>query len=154
MAVAAMLAGAVHQPLDLALGEVAPLDCQVYDAWGAFLGCRFHADKLRLRVSYCICYTPLSHSQITTLHDRLRDQPARRAHPTPGKAVCRIYGTQLASTIRSWCWRANRPQSPSARAVVSRRSEHEPAGGRAMNRGEPPSAVSSSKGCRRAIDPR
>ena len=47
-----------------------------------------------------------------TLHDRLRDQPARRAHPTPGKAVCRIYGTQLASTIRSWCCRANRPQSP------------------------------------------
>src|SRR5262249_19806885 len=33
MPIAAMLAGAVHQPLDLALGEVAPLDCQVYDAW-------------------------------------------------------------------------------------------------------------------------
>src|SRR5262249_15352640 len=45
MPVAAMLVGAVHQPLDLALGEVAPLDCQVYDAWCAFLGCRFHADK-------------------------------------------------------------------------------------------------------------
>src|SRR5262249_40989273 len=58
MAVAAMLSGAVHQPLDLALGEVAPLDCQVYDAWGAFLGCRFHAGKPCLRVSYCIGYTP------------------------------------------------------------------------------------------------
>ena len=46
-----MLSGAVHQPLDLALGEVASLDCQVYDAWGAFLGCRFHADKLCLRVA-------------------------------------------------------------------------------------------------------
>ena len=45
MAVAAMLAGAVHQPVDLALSEVAPLDCQVYDAWGAFLGCRFHRNK-------------------------------------------------------------------------------------------------------------
>ena len=45
MPVAAMLAGAVHQPLDLALGEVAPLDCQVYDPWGAFLGCRFHRGK-------------------------------------------------------------------------------------------------------------
>jgi hypothetical protein len=33
MPVAAILASAVHQPLDLALGEVAPLDCQVYDAW-------------------------------------------------------------------------------------------------------------------------
>src|SRR6516164_5054663 len=32
MAVAAMLSGAVHQPLNLALGEVASLDCQVYDA--------------------------------------------------------------------------------------------------------------------------
>jgi len=46
--------GAVHQPVDLALGEVAPLDCQVYDAWGAFLGCRFHARKPCLRVSYIV----------------------------------------------------------------------------------------------------
>src|SRR5262249_29813575 len=63
MAVAAKLAGAVHQPVDLALGEVAPLDCQVYDAWCAFLGCRFHADNLCLRVSYCICYTPFLYSR-------------------------------------------------------------------------------------------
>ena len=45
-----MLAGAVHERLDLALGEVAPLDCQVYDGWCAFLGPRFHRDKTRLRV--------------------------------------------------------------------------------------------------------
>ena len=63
MAVAAVLASAIHQPLDLALGEVAPLDCQVYDAWGAFLGCRFHADKPCLRVSYCICYMLFLHSR-------------------------------------------------------------------------------------------
>src|SRR5262249_36163552 len=62
MAVPAMLAGAVHEPLDLALGEVAPLDCQVYDAWGPFLGCRFHAGKPCLRVSYCISDTPFLHS--------------------------------------------------------------------------------------------
>ena len=31
MPVAAMLAGTVHQPLDLALGEIAPFNCQVYD---------------------------------------------------------------------------------------------------------------------------
>src|SRR5262249_8176149 len=62
MAVAAILAGAVHQALDLALGEIASLDCQVYDAWGAFFGCRFHADKLCLRVSYCISYTLSLHS--------------------------------------------------------------------------------------------
>ena len=64
------LAGAVHQPLDLALGEVAPLDCQVYDAWGAFLGCRFHADKLGLRVSYCIGYKHLLHSQSASERER------------------------------------------------------------------------------------
>ena len=63
MPVAAMLAGAVHQPVDLALGEVAPLDCQVYDAWAAFLGCRFHADKRCLRVSHYIGYTRLLNSQ-------------------------------------------------------------------------------------------
>jgi len=63
MPIAAMLAGAVHQPLNLALGEVAPLDCQVYDAWCAFLGCRFHAGKPCLRVSYCIGYTLFLHSR-------------------------------------------------------------------------------------------
>src|SRR5215475_12314883 len=72
MPVAAMLAGVVHQPLDLALGEVAPLDCQVYDAWGAFLGCRFHADKPCLRVSYCIGYTPFLNSQNWRLLSRSR----------------------------------------------------------------------------------
>ena len=33
--VATMLASAVHQPLDLTLGEIASLDCQVYDVWCA-----------------------------------------------------------------------------------------------------------------------
>ena len=37
MAVAAALARAVDQAFDLALGEIASLDCQVYDAWCAFL---------------------------------------------------------------------------------------------------------------------
>ena len=48
MPVAAMLSGAVHQPLDLALGEVASLDCQVYDVWCAFFGRRFHRGKTSL----------------------------------------------------------------------------------------------------------
>jgi len=39
MPIAAVLARAVHQALDLALGEIASLDCQVYDAWCAFFGC-------------------------------------------------------------------------------------------------------------------
>jgi hypothetical protein len=63
MPVAAMLSGAVHQALDLALGEIASLDCQVYDAWRAFLGCRFHADKLCLLVADCLAYTPFLHSR-------------------------------------------------------------------------------------------
>jgi len=58
-----MLAGAVHQPVDLALGEVVPLDCQVYDAWCALFGCRFHADKPCLPVPYCIGYTSCLHSR-------------------------------------------------------------------------------------------
>src|SRR5262249_7296635 len=63
MPLAAMLSGAVHQPLDLALGEGAAVDCQVYDAWCAFPGRRFHADKPCLRVSHCIDYTPFLHSR-------------------------------------------------------------------------------------------
>src|SRR5262245_49218273 len=63
MPVTATLAGTVHQALDLALGEIAPLDCQVYDAWGAFLGCRFHADNLCLRVTDCLAYTLFLHSR-------------------------------------------------------------------------------------------
>src|SRR5215831_1908841 len=52
MPVAAMLPSTVHQPVNLALGEVASLNCQIYDAWCAFLGCRFHADKPCLRATY------------------------------------------------------------------------------------------------------
>src|SRR5262249_14198698 len=70
MPVTATLAGTVHQPLDLALGEIAALDCQVYDAWCAFLGCRFHAGKPCLRVSYCICYTLFLHSRKGAHRDR------------------------------------------------------------------------------------
>src|SRR5215831_13022574 len=63
MPIAAVLARAVHQPLDLALGEIAPLDCQVYDAWCAFLGCRFHADKPCVRAYYYIGYMLFLHSR-------------------------------------------------------------------------------------------
>src|SRR5262245_43854331 len=62
MAVATILASAVHQPLDLALGEIASLDCQVYDAWCALSGCRFHADKPCLRGNDCLAYTLFMHS--------------------------------------------------------------------------------------------
>jgi hypothetical protein len=36
--VTAMLAGAVRQPLDLALSEIASFNCQVYDVWSALDG--------------------------------------------------------------------------------------------------------------------
>src|SRR5499427_6021333 len=45
MPIAAVLARAVHQALDLALGEIASLDCQVYGGWSAVLGSRFHRGK-------------------------------------------------------------------------------------------------------------
>src|SRR5262245_11631769 len=63
MPVATMLECEVHQPFHLALGEVAPLDCQVYDAWRAFLGCRFHADKPCLRATYCLADAHFLHSR-------------------------------------------------------------------------------------------
>jgi hypothetical protein len=52
MAVATILASAVHQALDLALGEIASLDCQVYDGWSAFPGLRFHRAKTFLTKLY------------------------------------------------------------------------------------------------------
>ena len=80
--VAAVLAGAVHQPLNLALGEVAPLDCQVYDAWCAFLGCRFHADKFCLRVAECLAYMVLLNSQSEQIGMRAAVPPGR-----PGRSA-------------------------------------------------------------------
>src|SRR5262249_31905172 len=55
--IAAILAVAVHEPLDLALGEIAPFNCQIYDGWCAFLVCRFHADKpcLRSYLLFTLC---------------------------------------------------------------------------------------------------
>src|SRR5262249_4416935 len=94
MPVATMLPSTVHQPVNLTLGEVAPLNCQVYDAWGAFLGCRFHADKPSLRGNDCVAYTPFldSHKgriggikrigiamQMETLGRRVRHEAAARA---------------------------------------------------------------------------
>src|SRR5262249_498753 len=94
MPVAAVLASAVHQPLDLALGEIASLHCQVYDAWCAFFGCRFHADKLCLRVFYCMAYTPFLHSQIETL----RDHPARRGQLSVRRAAAMTAGRATTGT--------------------------------------------------------
>src|SRR5262249_53923887 len=89
MPIAAVLTRAVHQPLDLALGEIASLDCQVYDAWGAFFGCRFHADKLCLRIADCLAYTLFLHSRKGTQASpprqiggpRSRGGPARMGMP-------------------------------------------------------------------------
>src|SRR5262249_49995684 len=48
MPVAAVLASAAHQSLDLALGEIAPSNCQIYDVWCAFPGPRSHRGKTPL----------------------------------------------------------------------------------------------------------
>ena len=63
MPIAAILTRALHQALDLALGEIASLDCQVFGVWRAFFGRRFHADKLCLRVADCLAYTLFLHSR-------------------------------------------------------------------------------------------
>src|SRR5262249_48169752 len=93
MPVGSMLSGAVHQSLDLALGEVSPLDCQVYDAWGAFLGCRFHVGKPCLRACYCICYTPFLNSQLRLPS---RSRPINRGRQSAG-----IFPHRDAETICS-----------------------------------------------------
>src|SRR6516164_1935352 len=51
-----------HQPLDLAFGEIAPFNCEVYDGWWVFLGCRFHRDKMLLPNAKWITNTLLLHS--------------------------------------------------------------------------------------------
>src|SRR5262249_34596866 len=58
MPVAAMLAGAGHQGLDLALGEGAPVACQVFDGWSPFSEPRFHRNKTPILEAYWLSYTP------------------------------------------------------------------------------------------------
>jgi hypothetical protein len=55
MAVPAVLAGAGHQALDLTLGEIASLDCQVYDAWCAFLDSDFM--RINFACALPICFS-------------------------------------------------------------------------------------------------
>src|SRR5215468_7589208 len=95
MPVATMLPSTVHQPVNLALGEIAPFNCQVYDGWRTFLGCRFHADKSCLRGTDCLAYTSFLHSRkgrSGRMHrdrnagmeapGRVRGMAARAARPT------------------------------------------------------------------------
>jgi hypothetical protein len=81
MPVATVLASAVHQALDLALGEIASLDCQVYDAWATFPGCRFHADKPFLRGNDCLAYMLFLNSQLRLLS---RSRPINCGGIQPG----------------------------------------------------------------------
>src|SRR5262249_57068895 len=97
MPVAAILAGAIDQPLDLALSEIASLDCQVYDAWCAFLRCRFHAGKPCLRVSYCIGYMPFLHSQIESC---LRFMVCSQSNRLGAGTYPRSAGSRAASNHR------------------------------------------------------
>jgi hypothetical protein len=96
MPVAAMLSSAVHQPLDLALGEVAALDCQVYDAWCAFLGCRFHAAKPCLRATYCLAFLAQSESTNAAMECIVIAMQDRDAW----QQAC---GTKAAAPVRARC---------------------------------------------------
>src|SRR5215467_898262 len=56
MPIATMLPSTVHQPVNLTLGEVASLDCQVFDGWSAFSGPRFHRNKAPILEAYWLSY--------------------------------------------------------------------------------------------------
>src|SRR5262249_19130795 len=86
MSVAAMLARAVHQALDLALGEIAPFNCQVYDVWGAILGSRFHRDKTSLRVAECQA-NPDRWTEDGTMRDYLENEDKYIYWSTPEHEV-------------------------------------------------------------------
>src|SRR5262249_61926690 len=125
MPVAAMLSGAVHQPVDLALGEVAPLDCQAYDAWGAFLGCRFHADRPCLRLQTVSLYTFIEQSDRTMSANWNEGSIA-----TPDDLVDQLVrdpsgsGRSESLTVRCcWAWplRRRRAGLESAPAPIRRR---------------------------------
>jgi hypothetical protein len=45
MAMPAELAGSVHELLDLALGEIATLNCEGFDCWCTGIGCLIRHDK-------------------------------------------------------------------------------------------------------------
>src|SRR5262249_27603272 len=95
MPVAAMLAGAVHEPFDLALGEVASFNCQVYDGWRAFLGCRFHADKPCLRATYCLADTLSCTVSLLWWRSARTDQ-----HGGHGCAARLLFGARLDARAR------------------------------------------------------
>jgi hypothetical protein len=45
MTIPTVLAGSVHEPLDLALGEIAAGNCEVYSVWCAGIGSLFCHEK-------------------------------------------------------------------------------------------------------------
>jgi hypothetical protein len=66
VAVASVLAGAVHQPLDFLPGEIpagsALGNCQVYSVWRRGLGCWKHRGNLPFLSSNWLTIAPLLHS--------------------------------------------------------------------------------------------
>jgi hypothetical protein len=105
-----------------------------------FLGCRFHADKLCLRVPHCIGYTLFLHSQIGRwLRFMVGGETPNRlgAGTLPGKAPCH-------------CRSSGSPEGETCAAPVT---AGRATTGSAMNRGKPPAPFSPSKGCCGALDP-
>jgi hypothetical protein len=142
MTVTAVLASAIHQALDLALGEIASLDCQVYDTWCAFFGPRFHRNKAPffdadwLRVSCTV------KSRGAAVHGRRQDQPARRgplslrraAPVTAGRATT---GSAIGPTpaFSTWSSSSARGSVPARCSRISKELAMSLRGGGAMTSG-------------------
>src|SRR5215468_3978877 len=99
MPVATMLPSTVHQPVNLTLGEVASLDCQVFDGWSAFSGPRFHRSKAPILEAYWQSYALFLYSiEVVNLAEG-RLVPPRSAPRCVGcKRIIRIAGIHQIGT--------------------------------------------------------
>src|SRR5262249_10540243 len=113
MPAAAMLAGTVHQPVNLALGEIAPFNCQVYDAWCAFLGCRFHADKPCLRATYCLGYARCLHSRRGAAAWSASESQRRMEAPGRANLILSCHRTSMWPPVGGTFWFQIFIQAPS-----------------------------------------
>jgi len=147
VAVASMLAGAVHQPLDLLLGEVsagsALPNCQVYSGWRRGLGCWKHRGNLPVFIAHCAIIESLLHS-CKWLFPRLfysasqlfghEIKPSASLAPTafPLRRVP-IAGPQKWPCLNAWLWAA-----PTLASAAQSPSPYIPADARGAARGGGP----------------
>src|SRR5262245_29621889 len=92
MPVATMLPSTVHQAVNLTLGEIASLDCQVFDGWSAFSGPRFHRNKAPIPEAYWLSYTHFLHSRKGTAWSASRSQSRMEAPERARSMVAQAAG--------------------------------------------------------------